>query len=236
MWSQKREDAAGRRRVPLVGAGLIPRSPRPRRPQLGPLLRRVIRDAAARLPALEHVRASRILVVAGEARRASRATIRPTSFADTGTRRSRNGRVQPLIRFRGRRILYVITLRPLFFRRSTVESRVATLLHELYHTSPSFDGTLHHGRRHRSLPSEHFSRDLRPLVATYLAAMPEDLRAALDHHGEVLVRQWLEGPPRWLRIGANGARQGRRTYDEDQLFLGPIMMVTPTSRRSGHER
>jgi len=204
-----------------------PRPLRPRRPQLGPLLRRFIRDAAARLPALGHVRASRILVVAGEARRASRATIRPTRFADTGKRRSRSGRLQPSIRFRGRRILYVVTLRPLFFRRSTVESRVATLLHELYHTSSSFDGTLHRGRRHRTLPTDRFSRDLKPLVASYLAEMPDELRAALGYHGEVLVRQWLEGPPRWVRTG-------RHRYDEDQLFLGPVMMVTAT--RGAHER
>jgi hypothetical protein len=216
MWSQKS----------------VSQPPPLKRPQLGPLLRRLIRDAASRLPELRHVRASRILVVAGEARRASRATIRPTSFADTGKRRSASGRLQPLIHFRGRRILYVITLRPLFFRSSTVESRVATLIHELYHTSPAFDGTLHHGRRHRSLPSDRFSRDLRPLVSAYLEQMPGVLRAALDHHGEVLVRQWLEGPPRWMRTGANGARQGRSRYDEEQLFLGPIMMVTVRPPRS----
>src|SRR5581483_11554436 len=47
------------------------------RPLLGTAIRRLIRDAASKLPELSHVKASRVLVVAGEARRASRATIRP---------------------------------------------------------------------------------------------------------------------------------------------------------------
>jgi len=82
-------------------------------------VKRLVRDAAARLPDLAHVDAARLLVVAGEARRASRATIRPA--AQPG---------QPRIRVRGRDIRYVITLRPLWFLDSTPEGRVETVLHE----------------------------------------------------------------------------------------------------------
>ncbi len=186
---------------------------RPRRPQIGPGLRRIIRDAAARLPELAHVRASQILVVAGEARRASRATIRPMGG---------DGPARPEIWFRGRRILYVITLRPHFFRNSTPEARITTLLHELYHISSRFDGTLHRGRRHAILKGARFGRRLRPLVRRYLAAIPDELLAVVSHDGEVLARQWLEKPPR------TAARGGlvRRRYDEAQLFLGPVTMVT----------
>src|SRR5512138_2662674 len=113
------------------------------RPNITLAVKRLIRDAADRLPELAHVRPSRVLVAAGEARRGSRATIRPAVGS---------GRAGPAIRVKGREILYVITLRPLWFRASTPEERVRTILHELYHASLRFDGTLHHARRHERLP------------------------------------------------------------------------------------
>src|SRR5512132_2104528 len=98
-------------------------------------VKRLVRDLAARLPELAHVRASRVLVVAGEARRASRATIRPAHFRETRGRAGAGARKKPLIRVGGRKMLYVITLRPLWFRASTPEERIGTILHELYHAS-----------------------------------------------------------------------------------------------------
>ncbi len=187
------------------------------RPQIGPILRRVIRDAAARLPELSHIRAGQVLVVAGEARRTSRATIRPL-----GGKAMRRVEVY----FRGRRVLYVITLRPKFFRQSTPEARVETLLHELFHISTRFDGTLHRGRRHSVLKGEQFVRRLRPLLRRYLAQMPPDLLEALAFDGEVLARQWLEKPTP-APSGKTGA--ARRRYDEKQLFLGPVEMFTERS-------
>ncbi len=190
------------------------------RPQLGPLLRRLVRDAAAKLPEFSHVRASQILIVAGDARRASRATIRPLGGKGAG---------RPEVYFRGRRILYLVTLRPQFFRRSSPAQRVETILHELFHASARFDGTLHRGRRHAALPGPKFGRRLRPLVRRYLEAMDPEIFAALSFDGEVLVRQWLEKPP--LRARGRGA--ARRRYDEAQLFLGPIEMVTERKQRAG---
>jgi hypothetical protein len=191
-------------------------SQRDPRPQLGTVIRRLIRDAARKLPELSHVRASRILVIAGEARRASRATIRPL-----GNKLRRAGRRRPRVLLDGRRMLYVITLRPMFFRSSTAEARVETLLHELFHISGRFDGTLHRGRRHSLLPGKRFSSLLGPLVNRYLAAMEPAILEALGRRGEVLVRQWLEKPP--IRVSPRS--RGRLTYTEDQLFLGPVKML-----------
>ncbi len=187
------------------------------RPQLGPILRRLARDAAARLPELAHIRASQLLFVAGEARRGSRATIRPLGGKD---------RRRPEVHFRGKRILYLVTLRPRFFRDSTPEARVATILHELYHVSTRFDGTLHRGRRHEALPGKHFGRRLRPLVRRYLEAMPPELRDALAYDGEVLARQWLEKPPLTAKHGL-----ARRRYDDAHLFIGPVEMITRRRKR-----
>ena len=53
------------------------RARRAERPNATLLCRRVVADMVRALPELSHIRPSRILFIAGEARRGSRATIRP---------------------------------------------------------------------------------------------------------------------------------------------------------------
>jgi len=194
------------------------------RPQMTLAVKRLIRDMVARLPELSHVKPSRVLVVAGEARRASRATIRPAHFGETRARGGHGGRRKPLIRIGGRKILYVITLRPLWFRASTPEQRVATVLHELWHASERFDGTLHRGRVHSRLPRQRFERRIRALRDRYLAEAQDDVLAPFTYSGIALARMWLERPAGFYRVGEYG---GRRTYTEKQLFQGLVRMETP---------
>ncbi len=150
-------------------------------------VKRLVRDVADRLPALSHVRPSRVLIVAGEARGKSRATIRPASLPGSDGRRR-------FLRVRGRRMLYVITLRPLWFAASTPRERVSTILHELYHASTRFDGTLHHARRHHELPRPAYDRTIRSLLEEYLARAPSELLRAFDGEGVVKVKMWLRVP------------------------------------------
>jgi predicted metallopeptidase len=191
------------------------------RPNLTRAVKRLVRDVARRLPELAHVKASRVLVVAGEARRNSRATIRPAHFGSTRQRvAGAGGAVKPLVRIKGRKILYVITLRPLWFVASTPGQRVATLLHELYHASTRFDGTLHGGRRHSRMPLGIYNRRVRRLLHRYLVLAPPEVLAPFAHQGEVRVRMWLEKP------GSFRAHEyvGRRLYTEQQLFYGLAVM------------
>jgi predicted metallopeptidase len=178
-------------------------------------VKRLIRDMAARLPELAHVRSSRVLVVAGEARRASRATIRPVPPG--GATR---------IRLRGREVRYVITLRPRWFLESSPTSRIETVLHELYHVSLRFDGRLHGGRRHSRLPPARYQRRIRELRARYLAMAPAELLAPFAVDGLVRARMWLEQPPASRRE----AGPGRTVYTERQLYLGLVELRT--SRRA----
>lgn len=175
-----------------------------RRPNVTLLCRRIAADMARKLPELSQVQAGRIVFVAGEARRASRATIRPLS--------------QLRVSLKGRRALYCVTLRPKFFRASTPEQRVETLVHELLHVSAEFDGRLHPERRHAVLPGAKFRALLRPLVRRYLAEADPELLAGLAHHGEALARQWLERPA--------GRSSRKQAYSEKHLFLGPVQMIT----------
>src|SRR3954453_12682344 len=175
--------------IPRVGAR---RAERPNAPRL---CRRIVHAMTRKLPELAHVRASRILFVAGEARRGSRATIRPLG----------DGR-RPNVLLKGRKALYCVTLRPKFFRSSEPEQRVATLLHELLHIAKPFDGTLDPERRHSKVPAARFEALLRPMVKRYLQDGDAVLLGALAHHGEVPARQWLERP--------TGRRNGKQTYTE----------------------
>jgi predicted metallopeptidase len=185
-------------------------------------VKRLVRDAAARLPELAHVDASRLLVVAGEARRASRATIRPVMADRGGPERAR-------IQIRDRDILYVITLRPLWFLDSTPRERIETILHELWHVSTRFDGRLHRGRRHGTLPRSTFDRRVRQLRDAYLAAAPPDLLGPFAHHGLARARMWLERPAGARRDGG----PARRLYTERQLFYGLVRMRAAPGR--GHD-
>jgi predicted metallopeptidase len=153
-------------------------------------VKRLVRDVAVRLPELAHVRASRVLVVAGEARRNSRATIRPAHFGATRRRvAGSGGPTKALIRVKGRKILYVVTLRPLWFLASTPEERIATIVHELYHASTRFDGTLHRARRHTRLPLQPEDPDPgAPLPRRRAARDPRALRARGDRPGPHVAR------------------------------------------------
>ena len=190
-------------------------------------VKRLIRDAAARLPELSHVRPSRVLVVAGEARRSSRATIWP-AHGGGGARGSGHGR--PAIRVKGREILYVITLRPLWFRDSTPEERVRTVLHELYHASTRFDGTLHRGRRHERLPQSAYARRIEELASRYLAEVPGEILAPFSHRGLVRARMWLERPSSYRGI----VPANRSVYTERQLFYGVVRMLGRKARALPH--
>lgn len=197
------------------------------RPNFSRAVRLLIRDISRRVPEFAKVRSDSVLVVAGEARRASRATIRPTRFQDTATLRSKDGHLRkPRLTFRGRKILYVLTLRPLFFRTGGADKRIETILHELFHLSPAFNGTLAMERRHSVMDAAAFEEALRPIVKRYLAVCPQEHLDRFSFNGEVRVRHWLEKPPRALRIES---RQ-RRHYDERHTFLAPVRMVTRSTR------
>ncbi len=198
----------------------------PRAPlDLNRAIRELLTDVSVRMREFSHVQPDRILVVAGEARRASRGSVKPLAFAG-GKSRDATGLRKPVVRFHGRRMLYCITLRPLFFRASTPEARVETLLHELFHVSPTFDGTLDPSRRHACLGGA-FRKTFRPLVRRYLRRCPPELLAPFAHRGPVRVLQWLERPP---AFHVPRPSKNRRRYTEEQLFVSTMEFHTKRRR------
>lgn len=185
---------------------------------------RILRDIQLRVPEFAHLQPERILVTAGQARKRSRATIRPYCFADTATRRSESGLLEkPLVKLGGKVIRYEIVLRPLFFLRSTPLERLRTLFHELFHLSPEFDGTLDETRRHTSMPRRQFDAKILPLMKHYALTAPSWVHDLLSTDGEVLVMQWLERPASRVRHKDSTAKT---RFNEADLFLGPVLMKT----------
>jgi hypothetical protein len=197
-----------------------------KRPDFTASVRRLIAHCAATMREFRHLDPDAILVVAGDARRASRGTVKPLCFTH-GRRRDALGRRKPLVTFHGHRVLYAITLRPLFFRKSTPRQRVATILHELFHISPAFDGTLDHLRRHAEA-GDGFEAEFAPLERRAWKRVPPELLEAFSYDGEVRVLQWLEKPQSWLPE----ERASHRThYTEKHLFEGVMRLKTPLTRR-----
>lgn len=192
-----------------------------KRPDFTQAVRALIAHVASAHPDFAHLDARRILIVAGEARRASRGTVKPLTFA--GKKRTDSmGRRKPMVKVHGRQMLYCITLRPLFFRRSTPRQRVATVLHELFHISRHFDGTLDHQRRHEEA-GEGFEAEFAPIERRVWRRLPPELVAPFAYDGEVRVQQWLEKPQSWLP----GERASHRSlYSEKHLFGGAVRMKT----------
>jgi hypothetical protein len=193
------------------------------RPNITLSVKRLIRDVAERLPDLAHVRPSSLLVVAGEARGLSRASIGPAS-ARRGKGKGKGKR--RFLRVGGRRVLYVMTLRPLWFMASTPEERVATVLHELYHCSQRFDGKLDGSRKHARMPRRAYDARIQELLGRYLAHAPQEVLAPFAHEGVVRVRMWLRRPSRGALVASGGEA-------ENDLFYGymPLHAVDGSARR-----
>jgi len=184
-------------------------------------IRALMEHVRERDPTFDHLRPEQILVVAGEARRNSHASIKPLAFSG-GRSANGEGQLKPEVWVNGVLMLYCITLRPLFFRSSTPEARVGTLLHELFHIAPAFDGTLDPDRRHAVL-GPRFAQLFGPLLERTLADLPTELLAPFAHHGEVSVLHWLERPGAVLKAGS---RPQRRVYDTAQLYRSEVFQMT----------
>jgi hypothetical protein len=197
------------------------------RPDFTQAVQALIAHVAQTERAFAQIDPSKIVVISGEARRASRGTVKPLAFR-AGRRVDSLGRRKPLVKLGGRQMLYSITLRPLFFRRSTPRQRVATVLHELFHISPRFDGTLHQGRRHDEA-KEGFEAEFTPVERRCWKALPPELLAPFAYDGEVRIKQWLEKPQSWLP-GERASQ--RRVYTEKHLFDAVVRLKTGKKKPS----
>lgn len=166
-------------------------------------IRRVCEDMASRLDRLHHIDMSRVAISFAQTRRAddqgTYASLAPMRF-DGGRahiyRRKRRWGMQRLYAPDGREMLYILTFYLPRFLDLPLRGKLSTVLHELWHIGPKFDG------------------DLRRLGERCYAHGAS--RKQYDAHIEVLLDRWLSlGPPEslyeFLRFNFNqlAARHGR---------------------------
>jgi predicted metallopeptidase len=184
-----------------------PHSPRREPPQDGfdftGHIRRVCDDMVARLDQLRHVDMSRVAVSYSQTRRAGKqgmfAAVTPLRFADGRMhtfRRKRRWGIQRLFDPDGREMLYILTFYLPRFLDLPLREKLTTVLHELWHIGPAFDG------------------DVRRLGGRCFAHGSSQKQ--YDAHIEALLDRWLAlRPPESLydflrlKFGELASRHGR---------------------------
>jgi predicted metallopeptidase len=145
-------------------------------------IRRICGDLARRHPQLRHVDMNRVAVRFCQTRKHGRfgmhASLTPLRFqggARTEVRNHRLWRIEPLFDSFGHEMLYLLSFYlPRFLDLPPVE-KLATILHELWHISPTFDGDL------RRVPGRYFAH----------GKSEEEFHAEMRH----MARAWLQSAP-----------------------------------------
>jgi hypothetical protein len=149
-------------------------------------MRLVCQDMIARLPELSHIDLSRVSVGFCQARKrvthglfASLTPLRFAGGAETTIRRGRPYTIQRLADREGREMLYVLSFYLPRFMDLDLREKLITIVHELWHIGPRFDGDI---RRHEGRCYAH-------------SGSQKQYDAAMD----LLVQRWLaSGPPEEL--------------------------------------
>jgi len=147
-------------------------------------MRRLCDDMIARVDLLRHIDMDRVAISFSQTRRASDhgmyASLTPMRFAGGRTHTVRRGRkwaVQRLIDSDGREMLYILTFYLPRFLDLTFREKLATVMHELWHIGPRFDGDVRRfgGRffAHGSSQAE-YDAQVDRLVAQWLATEPSE--------------------------------------------------------------
>lgn len=145
-------------------------------------MRRLCADMVARLPQLSHLDLERILVAFGHARKRTShglyASLTPLRFRHGSLTEKRRGRlyaVQRVLDHQGREMLYILTFYLPRFMELSFDDKLITVLHELWHISPDFNGDLrrHPGRCYAHTHSQRgYDAEMAGLAQQWLASGP----------------------------------------------------------------
>jgi len=144
----------------------------------------VCRDITERLPELSHVDMERVAVACSQARKPVNhglyATLTPMRFEGgrvSTLRRGREFTAQRLFDTNGRELLYILRFYLPRFMETDLLYKLTTIVHELWHISPEFDGDLrrHEGRCFAHTHSQkQFDAQMQRLARRYFASSPSD--------------------------------------------------------------
>ena len=112
-------------------------------------MRDVVTDMTMRLPELSHINPTLVAISFSQARTASQygtfATLTPLRFADGARIKMRSGQkwtMQQVRDHHGREMLYILTFYMPRFQNMSLDEKLTTIIHELYHISPKFNGDI----------------------------------------------------------------------------------------------
>ena len=164
-------------------------------------IRGVCEDMVQRLPQLRHIDMRKVAIGFCQTRRdvahgiyASLTPLRFEGGATVGVVRGRKYRAERLVDRDGRELLYLLSLYMPRFQNVPLEEKLSTIVHELWHISPQFDGDLrrHEGRCYAHGPSKRqYDVEMDKLAQQWLAAAPpEPLYQFLDFQFGELVAEF----------------------------------------------
>lgn len=146
-------------------------------------MRAVCVDMVARTPELSHVDLTRVAISFTQARNNGQsglyASLTPLRFAGGAQVERRRGQYfksQTLRDRQGREMLYILSFCLPRFMDLELREKLATILHELWHISPRFDGDIrrHGGRCYvHSSSQRHYDAAMLQLAERYLASDPD---------------------------------------------------------------
>ncbi len=191
-------------------------------------IRAVCEDMVHRIPELAHIDMSRVAVSLTQARKSGpygvHASLTPMRFeggARAGKRRGRYYKSQVLRNDAGQEVLYILTFCLPRFMNVELREKLVTIVHELWHIGPRFDGDLrrHEGRCYAHTGSrDNYDQAMERLVERWLAlSPPADLYAFLrlqfvqlqQLHGRIHGVRYQR--PKLLLIPADEAHRINRT-------------------------
>ncbi len=145
-------------------------------------MRTLCEHVVGTLDEFQHIDLSRVAVSFAQARKpvmhGLQASLTPLRFAGgatTGTVRGRQYTVQPVCDTAGNEMLYVLNFYLPRFMQLVFREKLVTVLHELWHISPNFDGDLrrHAGRCYAHSHSQaDYDQQMEPFVEAWLATEP----------------------------------------------------------------
>lgn len=167
-------------------------------------MRRLCVDLVDRLPVLSHIEMSRVAVVFAQARKrvtyGVQASLTPLRFEGglrTGMRQGKPYQVQRVLDEQGTEMLYILRFYLPRFLDLPFHEKMVTVLHELWHINPEFNGDLrrYDGRcyAHTSSQREYdarmavFAKDWlrREPPEELYAFLQSDFDGLLQHHGKI---------------------------------------------------
>jgi hypothetical protein len=167
-------------------------------------MRRLCDDVVQRLPAFHHVRMEQLVITFAQTRRrvahGLQAKLTPLRFQQgqmTTRRQGRDWTIQRL--FNGdQEMLYILTFYLPRFQDQSFREKLITVVHELYHIGPKFDGDIRRLRGHYHVHShsqKEYDHQMGLLVDEYLGSGPAgellgflrmNYRALMRRHGGVV--------------------------------------------------